>query len=160
MKKIFLFLMLSSLIFGDTIKGIVVDLNNNPVKDAEVKLEAISPLTEKDSKITKTNKNGEFTIENLKTGYYYLKSIAHGFLLWNSRIEVNQAKYGIKTYKIVMKKPGSISGYVYDENSKPVEGAKVGNYSISVYTNKDGFYRITNLYPGENYLFCEKENSC
>ena len=157
MKKIFLFLMLSSLIFGDTIKGIVVDLNNNPVKDAEVKLEAISPLTEKDSKITKTNKNGEFTIENLKTGYYYLKSIAHGFLLWNSRIEVNQAKYGVKTYKIVMKKPGSISGYVYDENSKPVEGAKVGNYSISVYTNKDGFYRITNLYPGENYLFCEKE---
>jgi len=150
--------MLSSVIFGDTIKGIVVDTNNNPVKGAEVKLEAISPLTEKDSKITKTNKNGEFTIKNLKTGYYELKSIAQNFLPCDmGKTEVNQAKYGVKTYKIVMTKPGSISGYVYDENSKPVEGAKVGNYSVSVYTNKDGFYRITNLYPGEVYLFCKKE---
>ncbi|HOK56925.1 MAG TPA: carboxypeptidase regulatory-like domain-containing protein, partial [bacterium] len=159
MKKLFIFILLSStLLFGDTIKGIVVDLKDNPVKNAEIKVEAIAPLTEKDTKTAKTDKKGEFIIENLKTGYYYLRCNASEFLTCNmGRIEVNQAKYGIKSYKIVMQKPGSISGYVYDENSKPIERAKVGNYSVSVFTDKNGFYRITNLYPGKIYLYCEKE---
>ncbi|MCX7917688.1 MAG: carboxypeptidase regulatory-like domain-containing protein, partial [bacterium] len=159
MRKIFLlFLIFIFSIYADTIKGIVVDSQEKPISDVEVKLKAISPLTEKDSKITKTNQKGEFIFENLKTGYYVLEAKKENFIhLGKGRIEVNEAKYGIKNYKIVLKKPGSISGYIYDEENKPVSGAKVGNYSNFVYSNKNGFYRIKGIPPGENFLMCEKD---
>lgn len=155
MKKIIFFLLFSAIYcFCDTITGIVIDSEQKPIIGA-----SISIFSTQNPKIpvktTVSDKSGIFRFDNLETGYYKIVTSKKGFcdgIL--SRIEVNQPKFGIVNYQIIMKKPGSISGFVYNQEGKPIKGAKVSGpqdkYGI---TDNRGFYKIENLNPGSNYIY-------
>ncbi len=57
------------------ILGLVVESDKTPINGAEVELFSNGTITKK----TKTNKNGEFSFLDLKTGDYWIKTTATGF---------------------------------------------------------------------------------
>ncbi|MCM8765222.1 MAG: carboxypeptidase-like regulatory domain-containing protein, partial [Candidatus Omnitrophica bacterium] len=60
--------------------------------------------------------------------------------------------FGIVNYEIILSKPGSISGFVYDAQGKPISGAEVECGEKRVKTDLKGFYRIDGLKPGTFYI--------
>ena len=142
--------------FSDTITGIVKTSTGQLVNDASVSIFKL-PEGQKPLKTVVSTKDGKFKFDGLETGYYKIVASKKGFcdgILF--RIEVNQPKYGIVNYEIVLNKPGSISGFVYDPDGKPVSGAKVfksdNKYAI---TDSRGFYKIGGLNPGSHYIGAE-----
>ncbi len=98
----------------------------------------------------KTGSDGTFTMRNLATGYYRVEIRKDGFCNEDIyRIEVNEPKYGVKNFTFSVYRPGSITGFVYDEQGKPIAGAKVAN---TAKTDARGFYHLTGLRPGGAFV--------
>ncbi len=141
--------------FCDTITGVVQTKGEKTIEGATISLFAIPQTEQKPIKKVISDKDGRFKISNLETGYYRMEVQKKGFC--NSilaRIEVNQSKFGVVNYKITMNRPGAISGFVYNEEGKPVSGAKVfrsqDKYAV---TDSRGFYKLEGLNPGVNYIY-------
>jgi len=160
MKKKILFLLVfifSVSGFCDTITGIIKTIDNKPIADAKISVFAIPQTGDVPVKISVSKKDGRFSIDGLETGYYKVVVEKKGFC--NNvlgRIQVNQAKYGIVNYEIVLNRPGTISGFVYNPEGTPVVGAKIfKSRDKYVITNKQGFYKIDGLNPGKTYIYVE-----
>ncbi|MGB9643412.1 MAG: carboxypeptidase regulatory-like domain-containing protein, partial [Candidatus Ratteibacteria bacterium] len=160
MKKVIypLILIFASVCFCDTITGIVKTTDNKPVIGAEVRVLKIRQVESTPVKTTTSDRFGKFKIEGLETGYYRIIASKKNFCDASpGTIEVNQPKFGIVNYEIVLKKPGSISGFVYDPNGQPVQSAKVisTRNNRSAITDNKGFYKIDGLEPGNFYIYAE-----
>lgn len=136
--------------FCDTISGFVKSSSGLAVQGAEVRISMI-PETGKPKTVI-TTKSGAFSLSGLETGYYSITARKKPFLEETlHRIEVNEAKYGKKTFSITLLRPGSVSGYVYDPEGAVIRNAKVNETR----SNAKGFYRLTGLRPGEHSLSAE-----
>lgn len=154
MKKIFYFISLAITIgcFGDIITGTVVTSEKKPLGGARVTIFRYEDV-QTHLKTAITDKNGRFRFDNLETGYYRIvvsKATFCDEVL--GRIEVNQPKFGIVNYEIVLSRPGSLSGFVYDPEGKPVSKAEVFIGNKKVKTDTRGFYRAEGLKPGLYYI--------
>ncbi|MCK9265810.1 carboxypeptidase regulatory-like domain-containing protein [bacterium] len=143
----FFFLLFSSLKgYSDTVNGKIVQSDNSIVSGARVTFYSRHPQFRKS---VNTDKNGYFSISELPSGYYNIEIAAKGFCReYVTRFEVNEAKLGILSPTFNIYKPGSVSGYVYDDKDRPLSGIKVNNTT----TNSKGFYTIYWLRPGPVYL--------
>ena len=148
----------ASMCFCDTITGIVKTTDGKPVAGAAIQIFK-SRYNEKNLvKTVISDRYGKFAIDGLETGYYRLVSSKKGFCDDNSgTIEVNQPKFGIASHEMILKKPGSISGFVYDPDGKPVQSAKLvaTRNNKSTITDSRGFYKIDGLEPGTHYIYAE-----
>ena len=141
-----------SMCYGDTITGTVMTGDRKPVADAVV---IVSKSSDPQTVIKKliSDKNGKFRFANLETGYYRIvakkDAFCDGIL---GRIEVNQPKFGIVNYEIILSRPGSISGFVYDVEGKAISGAEIECDGKRFRTDLKGFYRIDGLKPGTFYI--------
>jgi len=151
-------LIFASVCFCDMITGIVKTTDNKRVIGAEVRVFKIRQVENTPVKTTMSDRYGKFKIEGLETGYYRIlvskKNFCDGSL---GTIEVNQPKYGIANYEIVLKKPGSISGFVYGPDGQPVQSARIvcTRNNKSTITDNRGFYKIDGLEPGNFYIYAE-----
>ncbi|MCX7705079.1 MAG: carboxypeptidase regulatory-like domain-containing protein [bacterium] len=138
--------------YGDSITGNVMSTDKKPLSGASISIFKF-PDTHSSVKTTISDKNGRFRFDNLETGYYRIivskKSFCNEVL---GRIEVNQPKFGIVNYEIVLARPGSISGFIYNPEGRPVSGADVFCGDKQVKTDTKGFYRIEGLKPGTYYI--------
>jgi protocatechuate 3,4-dioxygenase beta subunit len=82
------------------VKGIVVDKDGNPIKDATVHL---------DGKRTETNKNGEFIFRNVKPGEYTVKASKAGY------------EDGSKQVTVEPRKTEGVRITLYKKGEKPLE---------------------------------------
>ena len=104
--------LLSRSVYADTITGRVIKSDGKPVAKAEVSLKTLKAGK---SEKSQTDREGRFSFKDLETGYYALTVSAENLCSETlNRIEVNQAKYGIKNYEVALLRPWSINGYVYD----------------------------------------------
>lgn len=155
------------------LKGVVVDANGDKLSDVKVSLVAykkdfnIGDFTDADIiKATKTNAEGEYTIESVEAGNYYLilqkddyYDIVQTCTLSNVEGEVNNERHTM-TSKVQEVVPGSVSGKIIDSvDGKAIEGLTVrirkGQNNLTgeeaaheVYTDEEGNYKITDLEPG------------
>lgn len=155
------------------LKGVVVDADGARLSGVKVSLVAykkdfnIGDFTDADIiKSTETNSEGEYTIESVEAGNYYLILQKDNYYdsvqtctLSNVEGEVNNERHTMtsKAQEVV---PGSVSGKIIDSvDGKAIEGLTVrirkGQNNLTgeeaareVYTDAEGNYKITDLEPG------------
>ncbi|MCM8769527.1 MAG: carboxypeptidase regulatory-like domain-containing protein [Candidatus Omnitrophica bacterium] len=138
---------------ADTVTGVIYEAGKQAIPGAKVSIfrseESKVPL-----KTVLSGKNGQFRFDNLTPGYYRVV-VSKAFFCDGSlgRIEVNQAKFGIVSYEIVLSRPGSISGFVYDQEGKAISGAEVVWGGRKIRTDKKGVYKINGVNPGYHYIY-------
>ena len=132
--------------YADTVKGQIADSDGIAVGGARVTFYSRQPQFRK---TFNAGRDGNFTAEGIPSGYYNIEIAAKGFCMeYVTRYEVNEAKYGVASPVFRIFRPGSVSGYVYDENNNPLPGIKVNN----AVTNSRGFYTISWLRPGQQSI--------
>ncbi|MCM8764090.1 MAG: carboxypeptidase regulatory-like domain-containing protein, partial [Candidatus Omnitrophica bacterium] len=151
-KLVCVLLFLAAISFGDTVTGIILTTDRKPVSDAEVSI--LKPAQQQTViKKTTSDRKGRFRFDDLESGYYKIvakkKPFCDGVL---GRIEVNQPKFGIVNYEIILSRTGSVSGFVYDAEGKAISGAETGCAEKMVKTDQNGFYRIVGLKPGVYHI--------
>jgi len=148
---------------GNTLSGLVVDNQNNPVKNVRVEIESASDTSL--FYFTKTNEAGQYTINMIVSkGDYSLKAWPEKdsiYALYTQRGFVIDSD--IK-YNITMIPGLIISGTVY-KNGKEKQNIKItafsnetGFYGEAV-SDKDGFYEIENVPNSSDYVISAKSNS-
>ncbi len=161
MKKFFYFFIFvfSFPCFCDTITGIIQTKEKKAISSANVSIFNIPQTGKTPLKTVISDSNGKFKIDNLETGYYKIVVQKKGFCDSTlGKIEVNQAKFGVVKYEIIMSIPGAISGFVYDQEGKPISGAKVFiSKDIYTLTNSKGFYKLDGLNPGTKYIYVQAD---
>ncbi len=155
-KRIFAFLLLflssSFPVYPDTVKGRIIQSDNSSVSGARITFYSFQP---KFRKTGNADKNGYFTVRDIPSGYYNIEIAAKGFCMEHvTRFEVNEAKHGVVSPSFRIYRPGSVSGYVYDEKNNPLSGIKVNN----AVTNGKGFYSISWLKPGTVHITASSRN--
>lgn len=150
---VILFFIFNSLIlYADTVKGRILQSNGSPVSGARVTFYSRQPQFKTSAN---TGTTGHFTIKGIPSGYYNIEIAAKGFCMeYVTRFEVNESKYGVSSPDFTVYKPGSVSGYVYDENGSPLRKIKVNNTA----TDKNGFYKIWWVRPGESTVAASAQN--
>lgn len=155
------------------LKGVVTNTDGTGVKNVKVSLVAykkdfnIGDFSDADViKFAKTNEDGEYIIESVEAGNYYLIIQKDGYYdtvqtctLSNVEGEVNNERHTITSKEQEML-PGSVSGKIIDSvDGKAIEGLTVrirkGQNNLTgeeaseeVYTDAEGKYKIMDLDPG------------
>lgn len=147
---------------GGAIQGTVIDENRKPIKDAKISYRyKRSPDEKPDEKyITATDANGLFLIEDIPGGtptHQWFVITHPNYAPEIKMIEVED-NY-ITDVEIVLREGGTIEGYVYDSNGRPIgdttlyfmdetdynywkeKRARLG----SVTTDRNGYYHITRM---------------
>jgi len=121
----------------------------------------------------KTDSLGNYVIENVRPGKYYIRAEAHGYLpeFWKEAAELNEAdavviteSTGAEGIDFTLSRGGAISGTVYsEEDSTELQGAVVrvfsatGNVLHRAITDENGDYRVTGLRTGDYYVHARAE---
>jgi hypothetical protein len=121
----------------------------------------------------KTDSLGNYVIENVRPGKYYVRAEAHGYLpeFWKEAEELSEADVvvitestGAEGINFTLSRGGAISGTVYsEEDSTELQGAVVrvfsatGNVFHRAVTDENGDYRVTGLRTGDYYVHARAE---
>lgn len=121
----------------------------------------------------KTDSLGNYVIENVKPGKYYVRAESQGYLpeFWEEAEELSEAdtvviteSAGAEGINFTLSKGGAISGTVYsEEDSTELQGAVVrvfsatGNALYRAITDENGDYRVTGLRTGDYYVHARAE---
>ncbi len=146
---------------GGVIEGIVIDENQKPVQDAKISYRYKRSQDEKpDEKyITATDANGLFVIEGVPedtSSRWFV--ITHPDYAPEIKMIEAEDNY-ITDVEIVLKEGGTIEGYVYDSNGRPIGDTTLyfmdeSHYPYwkenrarlgSVTTDPNGYYRIKHM---------------
>lgn len=138
--------------------------SNDPTRPA---IEARYPY------VAKTDSLGNYVIENVKPGKYYVRADARGYLAeyWKEAEELGEADIVVITESIgaegidfTLDKGGAISGTIYSaEDSTTLQGAVVrvfsatGNVLHRAVTDERGDYRVVGLRTGDYYVHAKAE---
>ncbi|HNS49018.1 MAG TPA: carboxypeptidase regulatory-like domain-containing protein [bacterium] len=151
-RKVALFLLLAGSLWlaenlrADTISFQVDRSDGQPVAGARL---TVTRLHAKETAAATTDRTGRAEAAVSGPGYYRIRAEAAGYLAENLRsLEINQAKYGEVIQRLTLRRPGSISGFVYDKSGRPLAGGRVNNTPC----DGRGFYLLKNLSPGPAYL--------
>ncbi|MHC4221818.1 MAG: carboxypeptidase regulatory-like domain-containing protein, partial [Planctomycetota bacterium] len=145
---------------GGSIKGIVTDAKDAPVKGAKILPYSLAGNIKRDNKIifdseqgaVATNTDGSFIIENLTPGNEILK-VTHPDYCSVIKEDIEVIAGQITEVKFVLNTGGAIEGYLYDENGKPqpnvallvYEGFIVSAFDkafTATVTDANGYYYI------------------
>lgn len=140
------------------LKGIVTDLNGQPISDVAVTL---SSINEEDI-ITTTNDEGEFLLKNLFPRTYAVTFSKKGWLTISQTVTpkmfVENEIVNIEAEMI--NASAKITGYVYDakDNDNPLSGVNVSvGVAGSSITDNKGYYEIEDLIETNYTLILSKE---
>lgn len=153
------------------LKGIVIDMDQKPVKNAKVRINAISIPSQnlrvqvcswfpKEVATVLTDSEGRFTFTKIPKEYSTVLEVsAEGYA--TRRFYTRIAKE-LKELTIQLPPPCEISGRIlYEDTGKPAEGMLVAVYSntgpdfATCRTDKDGVYHFKNLPPGGYYIHAQ-----
>jgi protocatechuate 3,4-dioxygenase beta subunit len=154
------------------ISGTVVDTRDNPVRSFWINCTLKSTSTDawasRETRKHYKNRNGRFIIDGLDPGKYELEVIASGYAPFKSEKIKVERDVPTTDLLITINKGGSVTGYVFTPDGKPLKRALVAlrrnNYRPnpvenmfgvvadsrmrSVRTDKEGFYKIEKILPG------------
>ena len=110
--------------------GVVVDQTGKPVAGVHIRLITSDPNSnESDPAVygAVSDKAGQFSVEGLKSGLYFVMAERTGFVQQMSRLSMLALKAGqsLTDYKITMAARALIVGHVLDEYGDPVQGIVV-----------------------------------
>lgn len=136
-----------------SISGTISDEQETPITNADVL--AVPVNGNSISSVNRSNTSGNYLITGLESGDYIVKVQAKGWIK-QQRIEPVTVTASQKTENInfILKRGGSISGQVLDEQKQPVENAQVYVYDLDnssyyyCYTDDNGNYIIQSLPSG------------
>ncbi len=150
-----------------SISGVVVDLDNNPIKDATVK---IFDLNYNPIKHTMTNEQGKYLITDINVDEYLVYAVKDGYLLSNKRtVRVEDREVIIDN--IILSRDtkyikGNIFGIVYNSLGDIVPFAKVtlrtsdddNMFVTETISADDGEYVFANLESGKYKITATEED--
>ena len=149
--------------------GVVVDQTGKPVAGVHIRLITSDPNSNESNPAVYgavSDKAGQFSVEGLKSGLYFVMAERTGFVQQMSRLSMLALKAGqsLTDYKITMAARALIVGHVLDEYGDPVQGIVVlvepvnPNQSagfmfgrMQVPTDERGEFRLTTG-PGKYYV--------
>jgi protocatechuate 3,4-dioxygenase beta subunit len=155
-----------------SISGKVVDTRGNPVRSYWINCTLKSTSTDawasREIRKRYKDRNGRFMIDGVDPGKYELEVIASGYAPFRSDPVKVEREVPLTDLLITINKGGSVSGYVFTPDGKPLRRALVAmrrnNYvpnpvenmfgvvadsrMRSVRTDKEGFYKIEKILPG------------
>ena len=122
---------------------------------------------------TRTDSSGNYVLENLPPGKYYVLAKAKGYLpeFYQEAASLKDAtpvevtdSTTVDNIDFTLSSGGSIAGTVYDaEDSTGIAGAAVtlwyrqGGRHLRTFTDQDGNYRFSGLPAGDYYLFANQK---
>ncbi|MEE8142040.1 MAG: sigma-70 family RNA polymerase sigma factor, partial [Planctomycetota bacterium] len=142
---------------GGTVSGLVLDAQNQPVRDAKV---SILQMFHPEAAATTTDKKGRFTLERVTAGNLRLRVNAAGYppkTLRGIKVVDGEEVTGIEA---ILAEGGSVTGVVLDPQGRPLADAKVrlgiagrrfGHFSMRTSTDEEGRFEVSNLRAGESY---------
>lgn len=149
-------------IAAGTIAGSILDINGDPIPDAEVFVNNENGIEFQ----TISNADGEYNIDNLPPGTYVVTVSSSGYSI-PSGIEVvlspgNLVATDANVTDLVPNN-ASVSGVLRNSaTNSPLQGVQVSlsgtEGSGSAITNSDGLYTISNLAPGQYTTRYQREN--
>ncbi|MCH8490795.1 MAG: carboxypeptidase regulatory-like domain-containing protein [Oceanicaulis sp.] len=144
------------------ISGIVRDINNNPISDAEVFVNNGNGAGFE----TVSNTDGEYDLNNLPPGTYIVTVSRSGYSVpAGIEVDLSPGNLVVTDANITDLVPNnaSVSGIVRNNASNtPLQGVQVSlsgtEGSGSAITNSEGLYTIANLAPGSYTVRFQREN--
>lgn len=137
---------------GSTISGVVVDVNNDPVRDATVRVGGAS---------TRTSSTGAYVLENVRSGEQIaLAEVSRGSVLFRGRNTFFSEPNGLRQNVNIVVAPTTnrarLTGAVRDRDGFLLEGAAVWVYSgagssARAFTDRNGRFTVEDLIPGIVY---------
>jgi len=141
---------------GAIISGHVYQVNGQPISGATIQVIRMDAEGERE---TTTLSDGSYRVTGLHPGDYKVRAFKQGFAreYYDNVFYSNQATIihvttteEITGIDLILTEGGSISGYVYNnETGEPIEGADI-LVCPSKYVSDDGFWAITD--PNGNYI--------
>jgi len=124
--------------------------------------------------VAKTDENGNYKIEGVRSGKFFVQAVAHGYLIefWQEAAILKDAKpvevpesANVEKIDFTLVPGGAIAGNVVSTvESKPIAGASIQIFAkgqnapmLRGVTGRDGKYRIDGLPSGEYIVFAGAE---
>ncbi|MFD0960053.1 S-layer homology domain-containing protein [Paenibacillus chungangensis] len=128
-----------------TVTGAVYGPDNSPINGASVSIGEISVVTDAE---------GQFTLTDIAPGSHTVTVSSAGYHNGTATVTVT-AGQSVSTGNIVLAQvhtTGTVTGAVYGPGNSPINGASVSIGEISVVTDAEGQFTLTDIAPGNQTI--------